>query len=399
MQLFLVTAACIIITGCGGGNKLTYQPSETALLQTMVEKNLAAYKIGNPGLEGGTALHIITPNGSYFVSAGMGENVNEYCRLRTASTTKTFTAASIMLLYQNNLLDIDDKITDLIPGTTDPYVPDTADYDIPNKDDITIRLLLEHRAGVFDISNDPIPSDASAPYAGQSYISYVREVLGDDEHTFTFDELVGVVASNNLSYTAPDTEFHYSNTGYSILAKIIERVSGMRYNEYVIESFLSPNGLSSTSFPYLGSDQTLPSPFASGTTYVAGVSYETTLDNMSPHVGEGNVISTPRDLDLWVRRLVKGQAGVDATHAAMMNAVEATGEQHEYYGLGITYTPGLGYGHNGGHLGFMTAARYDPDTDVSFVVVSSFINGNDLYGNLDYLYDIARSARRILGHP
>lgn len=367
-------------------------------LQNLINTKWAGYGADKKNWGGGIAMHILSPKGNFFVSTQMGENVTEYIHFRGASTTKTFTAASILLLQQRNLLNIDDKITDLIPGTNEPYIPNNSTYDIPYKDEITIRLLLNHRAGVFDVANNNVPATADAPYAGKRYIDYVREDLGDDAHTFTIDELVGVVSVNKLSFTPPETKFHYSDTGYSILGRIIERISGKSYREFVRENFLAPNKLSETSFPYLGTDQSIPSPYAEGYTWTQDVLYSTTADNMSPNIAEGNVISTPNDLALWVKLLIGGKSGLLPQYVSMMTDVQPTGEAHGYYGLGCVYTQGLGYGHNGGHAGYMTVMRYDPDQDVAVLIFASVLNADDLTGQQNFMYNLGTSAKGLLGY-
>jgi len=359
----------------------------------------ADYASDKPNLDGGLILRVMTPRDRYFLTTAKKDGVIEDSHFRAASTTKTFTATSILLLAQRDMLDINDRITDTIPSREIPYTPDTDEYAIPYKDEITIKLLLQHRAGVFDVSNDPIPSSVTAPYAGQYYFNYVREVLGADDHTFTFDELVSVVASNGLTYGAPDTFYHYSNTGYSILGKIIERVSGMSYQAFVQTNLFALNGLTGSSLPIEGCDCSIPAPFVEGHVLYEGAVYETTEDNMSANVAEGNLITTPRDLSEWAYRLYRGEAGLSEKYLAMMMDCKETGESHGFYGLGCAYTPGLGYGHNGAHAGYMTVVRYDPDNEVTMLLVASVLNIDDLNGQLDFMYEVAFEARRILGYP
>jgi D-alanyl-D-alanine carboxypeptidase len=349
-------------------------------------------------MKGGMAVQIISPKGSYFASANLGPQANEGIHFRGASTTKTFTAASILLLQQQGKLNIDDTLVTRIPGTSTPYVPDLPAYDIPYKDKITIRQILGHRAGVFDISNTDIPDDAKAPYAGKSYLSYIRQDLKQDDHTFTFDELVGVVATNRLSYFAPGTGFHYSDTGYSILGKIIERVSGKDYAAFVQEYFLSPYGLANTSFPSRGNEQVIPAPFAEGYVWFGGETMATTRDNMSAHVAEGNVITTPRDLARWGQLLYSGKAGLEKKYVDLMTDLKPTGESHLVYGLGTEYTSGLGHGHNGGHLGYLTLMRYDPLKDVAVVAFTSGFDASDIYYEAFLLSDTLIAARQMLGY-
>ena len=327
------------------------------------------------------------------------ENFTFNTHFRGASTTKTFTAAAIMLLQQRGKLKIDDTINSPIPGSTEAYVPATADYKVPYKKDITIRQLLAHCAGVFDITNNVVPADVYANYAGMRYFDWVRVDEGQNDHTFTFDELVGVDAKHRLSDFPPGERFHYSNTGYDILGKIIERVSGQRYDQFVHDEFVVPNGLTDTSFPYLGTDQKLPIPFLTGYTWINGTFGETTVDNMSGNVAEGNVITTPSDLANWIKRWIKGEAGLSADTVKQMMAVRATGESHRFYGLGCNYTPGLGYGHNGGHMGYLTVVRYDPKQDVTVFLLSNCLNGSNINDQQGFMYGLAYAAKEIAGYP
>jgi hypothetical protein len=101
----------------------------TAELNSMLSSYWQTYWAGKPGWNGGLALYVICPQGVFYASNNMPDG-NENSHFRCASVSKTFTAASIMLLHQEGLLDIDDLITATIPGTGEPYVPDTDDYDI-----------------------------------------------------------------------------------------------------------------------------------------------------------------------------------------------------------------------------------------------------------------------------
>ncbi len=133
------------------------------------------------------------------------------------------------------------------------------------------------------------------------YQDYIMDIQELPEHTFSFDELVGIVARHGLAYWPPGDKFHYSNIGYAMLGKIIVRISGMSYAEYVHKTFTAPLGLRNTSFPALGSETSLPVPYAAGFTVYQGDTYETTTKNPSHSVAEGNVLTTPGDLSLWIK--------------------------------------------------------------------------------------------------
>ncbi|MDD3791809.1 MAG: serine hydrolase [Candidatus Bathyarchaeota archaeon] len=384
----------VIATGTYYGALMHRQLDYGSELETLLDTKFNEYCENKQGLEeGNIAMKISSPKGDYFVSVGSDQTITENTHYRIASVTKTFTAAAILLLNQEGLLQIDDKITDVIPNKDITYIPETTDYNIPYKEEITIKQLIGHTAGVFDVTNSPIPENTSAPYSGMIYIDYIKEL--EPEHTFSFDELVGVVASNQLSYFRPGTSYHYSNTGYSMLATIIERVSGLSYAEFIEQYLLEPNGLSDTTIPVSGTDKTLPSPYAEGYAWIDREMLEVTLDNMSPHVAEGNIISTLNNINKWISLLYSGEAGLNKDTIEIMTTPLT--EENQGYGLGTTIVEGLGYGHNGAHLGYLNIAMTDPETGVT-VTIFAPIDFDNLGDEINYLYNLGREAKRTLGY-
>ncbi len=371
--------------GDGGDNELS--PGE----RRPVDRDWTTYKQTHNLPSGGMAVYLETPTGNYFACSGMPAGVNQDSRFRIASNTKTFTASALMLLSQQGS-SISTTQSSPPSGQGVPYVPATAQYNIPNKSAITIRQLLSHTAGVFDVTNVEIPSTCSVPYAGQNYLTYV--LSSDPTHQFSPAELIGVDATCQLSWFAPGTQYRYSNTGYSILATIIERVSGMSYDDFIVSNLIGPNGLSSTSVPMLGTDQWPPSPYTPGYQYYQGVYGEVTQSNMSGNIAEGNIISTPVDLARWIRRLMRGEAG---PNTATVDAMKTPSGRSATYGLGITYVNGLGYGHTGAHEGYLSIMTYDPDRDVTTVLYFNVWDGPNLLGDQFNLLSTAAIDARAAG--
>jgi D-alanyl-D-alanine carboxypeptidase len=344
-----------------------------------------------PGFGGGLAMQIFSPDFDGFLSSDM-EDAQDYSSFRCASTTKTFTAAAVMLLHQQGLLDINDYITSTIPGTSDTYIPDTPGYDIPFKSQITIRMLLMHRAGVFDLINSDVPEGTGSPCDGTSYVDYVKEL--DPHHQFSFDELLDFVALYQLFDSAPGERYSYSNTGYSLLGKIIERVSGISYKDFLMEELIMPNGLIDT-FPVAESHETnLPLPFIPGYVYTGEDLIDVTEDNLTANIAEGNIITTPHDLALWCKRLMTGKAGLTIeTVNMMMQAAEPQAEgSAKLYGLGLEYIPSLGWGHNGAHQGYLTDMYCNKEKNAACVM---FSNVWDISGNMDSIVEEASTMRSI----
>jgi D-alanyl-D-alanine carboxypeptidase len=395
LTIVLISFVITLVAGCSGNSD---NPTKAQNLQASVDSNWNSYTQTHhvpTGGGGGLAIYIESPSGNYFAASGMQATIDQNARFRIASNTKTFTSAAIMLLDQQGKLHIDDTIVSLIPGQVIPYVPNTTQYNIPNKASITIRQLLSHTAGVFDVTNDPIPSTCPAPYAGLDYPSYI--LATDPNHQFTPDELVGVDAVCQKPYFFPGTDYHYSNTGYSILATIIERVSGMPYDQFVIQNLITPTGLSSTSVPMLATDRAIPPPFNSGYLYSGGVMTDVTADNMSLNIAEGNIISTPADLARWVRRLIRGEAGPNAASVGAMTTM--TPQSGSKYGLGIIYMSGLGYGHNGAHKGYLSLMMYDPTVDVTTILYFNIWDAaNLLTDQFPLMSKAAQDARTAVGY-
>jgi D-alanyl-D-alanine carboxypeptidase len=212
---------------------------------------------------------------------------------------------------------------------------------------------------------------------------------------------VGVDAATQLNFFNPgDVNYKYSDTGYTMLAEIIERVSGKSYDQFIMQNLIIPNGLTSTSITMLGWDQTIPAPFNPGYVYENGVMTDKTADNMSLHVGEGNIISTPADIARWIRRLIKGEAGINSTLVDLMKTPTAGAlSKGQKYGLGISLTSGLGYGHTGANQGYLSLMKYDPAVDVTTIVYFNiWDNANLLTDQARLMLKAGQDARAAVGY-
>lgn len=397
----LCIALILIVTSCNKDDNPIIITDYQNELQQLLDDGWAQFTEGKENFPGGYALQILSPVGDFFVGAGELKNIASNIHFRAGSTTKMFTAAAIVLLHQQEKLNINHFVTDLIPGTSEPYLPATEEFNIPFKDRITIKMLLQHRAGMFDLINQDVPASMPQPYAGKRYCDYIIEDLEQPNHTFTITEMANIVAVNQLYNSAPEEMFHYSDTGMGLLGLIIERVSGLRYDQFIKENLLTPNDLADTSFPFSGDDITLPSLFADSYLYSQGQQMTVTEYNVSRNVAEGNIITTPEDLSVWVKKLYTGEAGIEFKNVQyMMMDCLPTFESHQNYGLGTVYTPTMGYGHNGGIWGYFTSARYDPDTDITYVIFTNVWDYDmlifDVTAQLFNLYALVYEAKEIL---
>jgi CubicO group peptidase (beta-lactamase class C family) len=188
------------------------------------------------------------------------------------SITKQFTAAAILRLEMSGALSTEDSIARFLPD-----VP-------PDKQVITLHHLLTHTAG-------------TPPYSGEDYEAASRQ------------EMIQTVLETRLLF-APGSAYRYSNTGYSLLAAVVEIVSGREYEQFLAEEFFQPAGMTDTGYRMPGWDF---DRLARG--YVNGEDQGIPLEKVYPSwnvMGNGEMLSTTHDMYLWHLFLKNGHALSDA---------------------------------------------------------------------------------------
>ncbi|MEO8961993.1 MAG: serine hydrolase domain-containing protein, partial [Ginsengibacter sp.] len=214
----------------------------------------------------------------------------------------------------------------------------------------------------------------------------------------------------HLSYFEPRRGYHYSNTGYSILAEIIKRVYSRRagsaktYADYMEDYITGPRTmvpLPKIHFPVLATDISMPDPHLIGTILETTGPEKYDQYNITAQIGEGNGYGTMEELNKFIRTLMKGENVLKpATIQLMRKDVSAA---NPTYGLGCSYVPNIGYGHRGARIGYLNLMSYDPYHDVSVVVMIplyDFRNGNISFSLCNNsLSEAAYAAREVLGYP
>lgn len=380
----------LFLFGCTNSKLVTHGDLQREL-EAMVVQEYGQLK-GELSLpdELGMYLLISTPEGDYWAQSGFGGTVyGPDTHYRIASVTKTFTAAAIMLLDQEGKLDIDDHVTDLIPGKTIPYLPDTQDFAIPYKNRVTIRQLLSHRAGIWDVFNEIIPLESSQPWAGMSYLVYIEETKEVENHPYTLAEMARVIALDQLTYGEPGTLYHYSDSGFMLLAVIIEQVSGQSYHRFLEERFFEPLGMQNTRSLHDPDETTLPEPYFPGYTRWDGEFFDSVEDNMTSNIGAGDIISTPRDMSTWIRSILDGTI----LEPEQVERMERIPEGNAAYALGLSVSD-LGYGHGGAHPGYTNTIVYNGEHDTVMVVVSPFIDYDE--GDMSNVMEAHYTRERMM---
>lgn len=195
-------------------------------------------------------------------------------KFRIASLSKSFTAALVMQMVEQNRIRLDATISEYMP-----------DYPSSYKDSITIRQLLTHTSGIphYDAVRGFDPDYTRLPITAEKYIK--------------------LIAGLNIVFR-PGTGTHYSSFGYYILGVILERVSGMPFSELLKRNILIPAGLTATSFDDMASIQ---SNRASGYNIDHRGLINCSFEDTQKSTGSGGIISTAGDLCRWSSAIQSGK--------------------------------------------------------------------------------------------
>lgn len=201
------------------------------------------------------------------------------------SVSKQFTAAAIVLLALDGELSLDDDVR--------RYVPELPDYGHT----ITIRHMLTHTSGLRDWGS-------VAAIGG----------WGRSSRTHTHDHVIDILSRQRGLNFVPGTEYSYSNSGYNLLAVIVDRVSGMPFAEFSRTRIFEPLGLRDTQWrdDYRRIVEGRSSAYAMRD---GGWIIDRPIENVH---GNGGLLTTVADLLVWNEALAAGtlggQAFVDMMH-------------------------------------------------------------------------------------
>jgi len=289
-----------------------------------------------------------------------------------ASISKTYTAAAIMKLQDQGLLNITNGVN--------TYAPELL---IPRGEELTLKLLLEHRSGLPDGNNTPWIDD---------------QLIPNPTREFTVEEIVAV-ASNmypNLMFD-PGTDFHYTDTGFNILARVVENVSGTNYQAFVRNELLTPLGLTNTFVPD-NDDTNLPPPAVHAYEVLEGEYQDRTYYSPSAEFGCGSLQSNLDDLMHFMRSLFCSTNVLsDASRALMMSK--------EYdYALGCEEITDFGWGHNGTMWGALSWGYINTNSEVAVSSMINFMYDGDkniekLFNELSAMKSAMGVALNTLGQP
>ena len=252
---------------------------------------------------------------------------------RIGSITKQFTAAIIMQLVEKGKIKLDAKMTTYLNN----YRKDTGDK-------VTIHHLLTHTSGI------------------PSYTGYPGFWSDSSKNPYTTDQLINKFCSGDLEFE-PGSEFRYNNSGYVLLAKIIEEVTGKSYEENMQERVFDKIGMKDT---YLEKPELIIKNRASGYDKQGLDLVNTRYFNVKNAIGAGDIASTVKDLYLWDQALYTNKILSDESKKKIYTPFLS-----DYgYGWGIRKVDSITiYSHGGGINGFSAfISRIEDDKNLIVVL-------------------------------
>lgn len=254
--------------------------------------------------------------------------------------SKQFLAALVLRLAELGRLSLDDPVTGYLPDFA--HLPDT----------MTIRHLLNHSSGLRELFMLP---EATEGYSDLS--------LG-------VDELRAAVRRAPVDF-APGTRWSYSNTGYALLAFIVESVTSLPYHEALDLYLFSPLALGS--LRHCAAVPAGPGE-ARGHMLDGEDVARSPPENLNWAWGDSGLCGSAYDLARWTRLLHTGQViGEDAWREMTAATRLAGGEQADYgFALALVDLDGVArLAHNGAMFGFAATAAYYPGTEHTVVVLAN----------------------------
>lgn len=291
---------------------------------------------------------LVIRDGKALIDTGYGLRDRELKLPNTSTTvhaigsiTKQFTAACILKLQEMGKLNVHDPMSKYLG---------TAPAD---KSGITLHHLLTHSAG----------------FPG---------AIGDDDEPIDGAAFTKLALGTPLKF-APGAGYEYSNVGYSLLGVIVEKVSGMALERFLVDELLAPAGIVHTGYrlPFKPTDELAIGYRKDGTRWGTMLDHKTVNGGPGWHLrGNGGMLSTTHDMANWVdalhRHTVLGAASVDSMFAP--HVAEGEGAKSYYgYGWAIFNTPrGTRLiTHNGGNGVQFADVLFYVDEGVTVVLMSN----------------------------
>jgi D-alanyl-D-alanine carboxypeptidase len=342
-------------------------------------RSAVAERLGQAGAPGAGVAIVV--DGEIVFAGGVGSRdlagdqpLADDARFYIYSVTKTLEAAIVLQLADRGDLDLDVAIQTYLT-------------ELPVSTPLTIRQVLAHTAGLPDYGGMP---------------EYSASVRSEPETAWTSDEFLDRTLSRGLQFD-PGTGWSYSNIGYLLIRRLIERVSGLSLREAVAAFITDPLGLKSTSVAETLDDSTMLTPGFSGWIDPNGPVIDISRRYHPGWVSHGVVISTAEELAQIIDAIFKGRLVPPVLLPDMLTPVRVPFDHPLFsdpsYGLGVMLDPGSPYGvvagHGGGGPGYSAGALHFPNVNGQRVTTIALVNSDQGDAGLPIAFGLGNSVTAI----
>jgi CubicO group peptidase (beta-lactamase class C family) len=298
-------------------------------------------KPNSPGCSIGVSRNgtIVYEHGYGMANLDLGVAITPASVFDAASVAKQFTAMSILLLAQRRQLSLDDEV--------DQYIPNWGDHGHR----ITIRHLLTHTSGLRD--------------------AFMLQGLAPESPAAINQQIVNILSRARGLNFVPGSQFEYNNGAYTLLASVVERVSGQALPAFAEANIFKPLGMTQTHF-HDDATRIVPNR-ATGYSRAANGFRVVVRTYTDVVVGNAGLFTTVGDLLRWEQNLADVRVGDPALITEMQTAAIATGwSETSGYGFGVEIARHRGLktiGHGGGDDGRRAYVVRYPDRGLALAVL------------------------------
>jgi CubicO group peptidase (beta-lactamase class C family) len=310
------------------------------------------------GGPGGAVL--VVKNGQVVFKRGYGvidlrsrRKIDGHTNFRLASCTKQFTAMAVMLLARDGKLRYQDRLTDIFP--------DFPEYG----KSITIRNLLNHTSGLLDYEDLMAKPAAGTP---PENIPQIKDA-----------GVLQLLKEQKTTKFPPGTRWDYSNSGYAVLAMVVEKVSGQPFGDFLHDRIFAPLDMKQTVAYEKGKNTVAHRAY--GHTHDGPAWREMDQSPASAVLGDGGIYSSLDDLARWDRALTHNTLLSEAEmEPAIIPVKVPDGSVQEpdgtpaAYGFGWFLNPYKNRSrmwHYGETVGFRTTIQRLVDDKLTIIVLSN----------------------------
>ena len=284
-----------------------------------------------------------------------------------ASISKVFTSAATYRYIDQGILSLEDPISQWLDAS--------IINNVKNAEDAKVKHLLAHTSGIADF------------YTFQFELDRINKVTNDFTKQDVLEYVYGVNPTN-----AVGESYYYSNTNFLLLAMILEKASGLSFEQVYQQEVFTPLGLNSA---YYSEENPIPEGCVKGYADIYGngqfAESEFLYNDELGIGGDGGIAINAWDLAIFFEEMMNGNLISSSSLNEMTQwfdlpsdwiaADDILGQSQNGFGIERYNTEyGSAVGHTGGIDGFATLAMHFPDEDITFVLLTNSV-GNEQGGN------------------